>query len=90
MRILLRQRRTGLYLQPSGEWQSNRVAARNFQRSSESYSQAHQERLLEVVIVLAFPNESHDSTIEVGRPRDFTAERGSSTAPPLVGSPPET
>ena len=60
MRIVLRQARTGLYLQPSGEWTTSRETARPFENGSAAYSWAREQRLIGLDIVLTFPDPQYD------------------------------
>ncbi len=60
MRILLRQAETGLYLQPSGEWTSNRETARTFATSVLAYYWAKEQHLIKACVLLAFNNPAFD------------------------------
>ena len=60
MRILLRQQRSGLYLQASGAWGRERETARSFASSIEAYSWAIEQSLLNTEVLLAFSDEHYD------------------------------
>jgi hypothetical protein len=60
MRVVLRQQDTGLYLQPSDAWDSNRDTAREFASAAVAYSWALESRLKHSEVVLAFAEPPSD------------------------------
>jgi len=60
MRILLRQRATGLYWQPSGVWGPARDSARSFANSFAAYRWAREQRLLGIEVLMAFNDQEYD------------------------------
>ncbi len=60
MRILLRQQVGQLYLQPNGDWTTERETAREFTSSAVAYYWALEKRLLGIEVLLAFNNPEYD------------------------------
>jgi hypothetical protein len=60
MRIVLRNRKSRLYLQPSGEWGADRDTARDFPTSVVAYFWAKEQQLLNVQILLTFADPRLD------------------------------
>ena len=60
MRVLLRQTGTELFLQPSGDWASNRKTARQFFSAAIAYWWAIEQKLLGVEVLLAQSNTGKD------------------------------
>lgn len=60
MRILLRQQRTGLYLQLPGKWTGDRETASTFDTSADAIDWAHQHQIADCEIVMAFPDPRFD------------------------------
>lgn len=60
LRILLRQQKTGLYLQTSGEWGLNRDAARGFGDSFTAYAWAKEQSFLGASVLMALNEEQYD------------------------------
>ncbi len=60
LRVLLRQERTGLYLQPSGDWSPRRDTARTFKGSLKAYLWAKDRQFLGTEVLLASANPRND------------------------------
>ncbi len=60
MCILLRQQETGKYLQPSGEWSTERETARRFDSGLVAYFWALEAGFVGVDVLLAFTDPAFD------------------------------
>ena len=60
LRILLRQQRTGFYLQPSGDWNEGRDTAWNFSDAVKALCFAEDKQLQGADILMAVPDQSLD------------------------------
>ena len=54
MRIVLREIKTGMYLQDPGEWTTDLVQARTFKHSAEAMNMAREYGLQGLEVLLAF------------------------------------
>ena len=60
LRVVLRQAGTGLYLQSSGQWSSDREAARELDNSVLAYFWAKEQKLPGTEVLLAYANPADD------------------------------
>ena len=60
LRILLRQQKTGLYLQASGEWGGSRDSAKGFEDSVIAYAWAKEQKLIGANVLMALAEEHYD------------------------------
>ena len=60
LRILLRQQRTGLYLQASGEWGGNRDSAKGFEDSIMACAWAKEQNVIGANVLMALGEEQYD------------------------------
>ncbi len=63
LRILLRQQKTGYYLQSSGEWNSQRESAKNFDDSILAYDWAKENGFLGTAVLMATAQEQYDTVL---------------------------
>jgi len=60
LRILLRQQRTGLYLQASGGWGGDRDSARGFEDSIMACAWAKEQKVIGANVLMALAEEQYD------------------------------
>ena len=63
LRILLRQQKTGFYLQPSGQWSNERESARGFDDAVVAYFWAKEQGLLGTNVLMAVSQEQDDTVL---------------------------
>ncbi len=63
MKVLLRNSRTGLFFQSSGDWDSERSTAREFLSASVAYWWAVDKHLVDTEVVVAFDEPSKDFVV---------------------------
>ena len=60
MRVVLRDTRTGLYLQDTGLWTENVHDAQLFRHSADAMDKARDDGLKELEVMLVFEEPRHD------------------------------
>ena len=69
MRVLLQDKKTGLFLVPEGSWTGSRAEARDFRTSISAIRRAQEYDVLEAVVVFAFGSPSNDVSVRLHEER---------------------